>query len=130
VDYWRAQRQAKAGHDSPWLFLGQRAGEPISIGSAQMIYNRAVEKSGVRRKGGIHVFRHSFATHLIESGVELPAVQRLMGHASLKTTAIYLHVTPVQARGGAFASGSHRYESPRALGQREPVTLANPSPAD
>jgi site-specific recombinase XerD len=93
VDYWRAQRQAKAGHDSPWLFLGQRAGEPISIGSAQMIYNRAVEKSGVRRKGGIHVLRHSFATHLVESGVELPAVQRLMGHARLKTTAIYLHVT-------------------------------------
>ena len=37
--------------------------------------------------------RHSFATHLVESGVELPAVQRLMGHARLKTTAIYLHVT-------------------------------------
>ena len=93
VDYWRAQRQAKAGHDSPWLFLGARAGKPMSLGSAQLIYNHAVEKSGVRRKGGIHVLRHSFATHLIESGVELPAVQRLMGHASLKTTALYLHVT-------------------------------------
>jgi site-specific recombinase XerD len=58
-----------------------------------MIYNRAVEKSGVRRKGGIHVLRHSFATHLIESGVELTLVQRLMGHSSLKTTALYLHVT-------------------------------------
>jgi integrase/recombinase XerD len=93
VDYWRAQRQAKAGHDSPWLFLGERAGEPVSLSGAQKIYNCAVEKSGVRRKGGIHVLRHSFATHLIESGVELPAVQQLMGHASLKTTAIYLHVT-------------------------------------
>ena len=93
VDYWRAQRQAKAGHDSPWLFLGERAGEPVSLSGAQKIYNCAVEKSGVRRKGGIHVLRHSFATHLVESGVELPAVQRLMGHARLKTTAIYLHVT-------------------------------------
>ena len=45
VDYWRAQRQAKAGHVSPWLFLGQRAGEPIGISSAQMIYNRAVKKA-------------------------------------------------------------------------------------
>ena len=57
------------------------------------IYYRAVKKSGVRYKGGIHTLRHSFATHLIESGVELPVVQRLMGHASLMTTALYLHVT-------------------------------------
>jgi len=47
----------------------------------------------VRRKGGIHLLRHSFATHLMESGVELPAVQYLLGHSSLKTTALYLHVT-------------------------------------
>jgi site-specific recombinase XerD len=53
----------------------------------------ARQKSGVRYKGGIHTLRHSFATHLIESGVELPVVQRLMGHASLMTTALYLHVT-------------------------------------
>jgi integrase/recombinase XerD len=93
VDYWRAQRQGKAGHDSPWLFLGDTAGEPMGISSAQKIYYRAVKKSGVRRKGGIHVLRHSFATHLIESGVELTLVQRLMGHSSLLTTALYLHVT-------------------------------------
>src|ERR1700756_2295507 len=51
------------------------------------------QKGGVRYKGGIHTLRHSFAAHLIESGVELPVVQRLMGHASLMTTALYLHVT-------------------------------------
>src|ERR1700736_6795339 len=93
VDYWRAQRQAKSGTDSTCLFLGERAGEPVSLSGAQKIYNCAVEKSGVRRKGGIHVLRHSFATHLIESGVELNLVQRLMGHSSLLTTALYLHVT-------------------------------------
>jgi integrase/recombinase XerD len=92
-DYWRAQRQGKAGHDSPWLFLGQRTGESMSRFTGQNIYNRAVKKSGVRRKGGIHILRHSFATHLIESGVELPVVQRLLGHSSLVTTALYLHVT-------------------------------------
>jgi site-specific recombinase XerD len=50
----------------------------MGISSAQTIYYRAVKKSGVRRKGGIHVLRHSFATHRIESGVELTLVQRLM----------------------------------------------------
>lgn len=91
-DYWRAQRQGKWGHDIGWLFLGNRA-EPITATTGQNLYYRAVKKSEVRCKGGIHVLRHSFATHLIESGVELPVVQRLMGHASLLTTALYLHVT-------------------------------------
>lgn len=52
-----------------------------------------MEKSGVPRKGGIHILRHSFATHLIESGVEITLVQRLLGHSNLLTTARYLHVT-------------------------------------
>jgi site-specific recombinase XerD len=78
VDYWRAQRQAKAGHDSPWLFLGARAGEPMSIGSAQMIYNRAVEKSGVRRKGGIHVLRHYPGFRTIAGKLEVSAPNPLL----------------------------------------------------
>jgi integrase/recombinase XerD len=92
-DYWRAQRKGRPGHDSPWLFIGQVAGQPISPDMGQVIYYRAVRKSGVRRKGGIHVLRHSFATELIENGVDLPLVQRLLGHSSLLTTARYLHVT-------------------------------------
>jgi len=91
--YWRAQRAAKPGHDSPWLFLGEKAGQPINRATGQNIYYRAVKNSGVRRKGGIHILRHSFATHCIENGVELTVVQRLLGHSSLLTTARYLHVT-------------------------------------
>jgi site-specific recombinase XerD len=72
--------------------LGYR-GEPICTTSGQNIFYRAVKKSGVRYKGGIHTLRHSFATHLMESGVELPVVQHLLGHSSLRTTALYLHVT-------------------------------------
>ena len=92
-NYWRAQRQDKADHDSPWLFLGKKAGQPMGRYTGQNIYYTALEKSGVRRKGGIHLLRHSFATHLMESGVELPVVQVLLGHSSIKTTALYLHVT-------------------------------------
>jgi site-specific recombinase XerD len=91
--YWRAQRRGRPGHDCPWLFLGVQPGQPIHKATGQNIYYRAVRKSGIRCKGGIHVLRHSFATHCIESGLELTLVQRLLGHASLLTTARYLHVT-------------------------------------
>jgi site-specific recombinase XerD len=91
--YWRAQRQGRPGWDSLWLFLGRGPGQPMNRSTGQNIYYRAVRKSGVRRKGGIHLLRHSFATGLIENGVELTLVQRLLGHASLFTTIRYLHVT-------------------------------------
>jgi integrase len=57
-NYWRAQRQGKAAHDSPWLFLGKKAGQPMRRYTGQNIYCTALEKSGVRRKGGIHLLRH------------------------------------------------------------------------
>jgi integrase/recombinase XerD len=91
--YWRAQRKGRPGQDSLWLFLGRQAGQPMNRSTGQNIYYRAVRKSGVRRKGGIHLLRHSFASQLIENGVDLPLVQRLLGHSSLLTTARYLHVT-------------------------------------
>ena len=77
----------------PGSFWADRAGQPMNRSTGQNIYYRAVRKSGVRRKGGIHLLRHSFATQLIESGVDLTLVQRLLGHASLLTTIRYLHVT-------------------------------------
>jgi site-specific recombinase XerD len=91
--YWRAERCGQPGHDAPWLFMGEVPGSHLTRKTGQNIYYRAVERSGVRRKGGIHVLRHSFATHLMESGVEITTVQRLLGHRSLITTALYLHVT-------------------------------------
>ena len=91
--YWLAQRSKRPGHDSPWLFLGTKLNQPINKTTGQNIYYRAVKKRGIRRKGGIHLLRHSYATHCIESGLELTLVQRLLGHSSLLTTARYLHVT-------------------------------------
>jgi integrase/recombinase XerD len=92
-NYWLAQRKGRPGYDCPWLFLGEPTGEPINRSTGQNIYYRAVKKSGLRRKGGIHILRHSFASHCIEAGMDLPLVQRLLGHSSLLTTARYLHVT-------------------------------------
>jgi Site-specific recombinase XerD len=103
---------------APWLFLGAQADQPINRATGQNIYYRAVEKSGVRRKGGIHVLRHSFATHCIESGLELTLVQRLLGHSSLLTTARYLHVTA--ARLGQIRSPLDLIEF-NALAPQSPV---------
>ncbi len=75
-----------------WLFLN-RDGNPMSTSSAQQVFYNAKKKAGIQNGHGIHSLRHSFATHLLESGVDMAVISRLLGHTRLSTTAIYLHVT-------------------------------------
>jgi integrase/recombinase XerD len=86
-NYWRAQRQGKAGHDIPWLFLGKKAGQPMARYAGQSIYYGALEKSGVRRTGGIHLLRHypEFRTiaDKLEATAPNPSFTRL-GAASIR----------------------------------------------
>jgi integrase/recombinase XerD len=92
-DYWRAYRPQE------WLFFGRDRTGPLPVATAQKIYYAAKRRAGIQRGHGIHTLRHSFATHLMEAGVDLPTVQRLLGHTSLATTAKYLHVTSKHLRG-------------------------------
>jgi len=85
-DYYRMFRPKQ------WLFFGRDQGEPLPHATGQKIFYHAQERAGLPDKGGIHSLRHSFATHLLESGVEITVVQRLLGHSSLTTTSVYLHV--------------------------------------
>jgi integrase/recombinase XerD len=85
--YYRAVRPAI------WLFPSRHEPAlPMPDGSGQKMFWSAVERAGLPRKGGIHSLRHSFATHLLEAGVEITVVQRLLGHSSLASTTTYLHV--------------------------------------
>jgi site-specific recombinase XerD len=75
-----------------WLFPGQPAARHLSIRSAQNIFDKTLEKAGISKNTSIHSLRHSFATHLLESGVNLKYIQELLGHVSIRTTERYTHV--------------------------------------
>jgi len=75
-----------------WLFEGQY-GEQYSTTSIQNIFRKAKQSAEISKHATVHTLRHSFATHLLESGVDLRYIQNLLGHSSSKTTEIYTHVT-------------------------------------
>jgi site-specific recombinase XerD len=75
-----------------WLFEGEK-GEQYSESSLQKVFKHAVLKAGVKKNAHLHSLRHSFATHLLESGASTRFIQVLLGHESTKTTEIYTQVT-------------------------------------
>jgi integrase/recombinase XerD len=86
-DYYKAYKPRT------WLFEGQSPGEPYSERSLQLVLKGAVKKAGNKKPISLHWLRHSYATHLLESGTDIRYIQELLGHSSSKTTEIYTHVS-------------------------------------
>ena len=107
-------RQHWVTHRHPlWLFPGRERKHrratcvgPMSGCSVQSVMTRVVEELKFRKAVSIHTLRHSYATHLLEAGVNLRLIQHYLGHTSLKTTMVYLHVTSLgQERARALIEG-------------------------
>ncbi len=84
--YWKRYRPKDL------LFPSSAPDKPMHPTTVQKAFQEAPAKTAIRKKASVHTLRHSFATHLLEDGTELPYIQRLLGHSDQRTTAIYLHV--------------------------------------
>jgi integrase/recombinase XerD len=90
--YWKAYRPTS------WLFPGPTSSCPITTTSIYKICQRSAQSANLSKHISPHTLRHSFASHLLEAGTDLRTIQLLMGHRNLKTTALYLHISPQALR--------------------------------
>lgn len=91
--YEIVQRYVTRHKPTGWLFPGQTPGRHLSERLVQKVFEQALKASGITKKVSVHSLRHSFATHLLEGGIDLRHIQELLGHSSIRTTEIYIHVS-------------------------------------
>jgi len=87
--YWKEERPEST---TPLLFVSAE-GRAIHDTTVQKTFNAAQEEAKLPRRATVHTLRHSYATHLVENGISLRTIQDILGHKSMKTTEVYMHVT-------------------------------------
>jgi len=92
--WWRVERPAREAY----LFPGAAAGKHASPGTVRNVLKKAAAAAGLEKRMYPHLLRHSFATHLLESGTDIRVIQRLLGHGSIRTTERYTHVSAAHVR--------------------------------
>lgn len=91
-EWWKVGRKQGVMHPDGWLFPGMHYLKPICYRQVHRIAAEAAHAAGITKRVGPHTLRHSFATHLLEDGVDIRIIQVLLGHAQLTTTALYTRV--------------------------------------
>jgi len=86
-EYWRKNRSES------WLFPSNIKSDQISNSAIQRCFKIILRESGITKQATVHTFRHSYATHLLENGVDIRVIQGILGHSSPKSTVIYTHLT-------------------------------------
>jgi integrase/recombinase XerD len=132
--YWRQVRPP-----SSWLFPGQSPENPLGKAAIQRLCTKTRRRASLAKKVTPHTFRHSFATHHLEAGTDLKTIQVWMGHKSLRTTSVYLHVavqatghgrTPVDLLVPPFEAARSRPGARRRSGTRRANANAAAAPND
>jgi len=90
--WWKEGRRQGVMLPGGWLFPGQNPDNPITTRQLHRVVQEAARAAGIARRVGPHTLRHSFATHLLEDGVDIRVIQALLGHAKLDNTALYTRV--------------------------------------
>jgi site-specific recombinase XerD len=91
--WWKIGYAQSILHPNGWLFPGINALKPLSTRQLSRIVVEAAKAAGITKRVGTHTLRHSFATHLLEEGVDVRVIQVMLGHSKLETTAFYTTVT-------------------------------------
>lgn len=91
-EYWKTYRPK---HIDGWLFLGTYNVSHITSRGIAFAFNEAVNRTNITKKVSIHTLRHAFATHLLEDGATLLQIKELLGHSSIQSTTIYLHLANI-----------------------------------